>query len=55
MAKKRTSSIVGTWHIYEMEQWDEDYFNMKEASSSVTGIGPALLLAEPDTAIADLR
>lgn len=18
----------GTWHIYEMEQWDEDYFNM---------------------------
>jgi hypothetical protein len=20
--------ITGTWHIYEMEQWDEDYFNM---------------------------
>ncbi|MGA1867576.1 MAG: hypothetical protein ACMUJM_03415 [bacterium] len=19
----------GTWHIYEMEQWDEDYFNME--------------------------
>ncbi len=18
----------GEWHIYEMEQWDEDYFNM---------------------------
>mgnify|MGYP000602844378 CR=1 FL=1 len=20
---------VGTWHIYEMELWDEDYFNME--------------------------
>ena len=20
---------MGTWHIYEMEQWDEDYFNME--------------------------
>jgi hypothetical protein len=29
MAKKKTASIVGTWHIYEMEQWDEDYFNME--------------------------
>ncbi|PKL73424.1 MAG: hypothetical protein CVV29_03570 [Methanobacteriales archaeon HGW-Methanobacteriales-2] len=19
--------IMGTWHIYEMELWDEDYFN----------------------------
>jgi hypothetical protein len=19
----------GTWHIYEMEMWDEDYFNMQ--------------------------
>ena len=19
----------GTWHIYEMETWDEDYFNME--------------------------
>ena len=19
----------GTWHIYEMESWDEDYFNME--------------------------
>ncbi len=19
----------GTWHIYEMEMWDEDYFNME--------------------------
>jgi uncharacterized protein YndB with AHSA1/START domain len=19
----------GTWHIYEMENWDEDYFNME--------------------------
>ncbi len=29
MPKKKTSSIVGTWHIYEMEQWKEDYFNME--------------------------
>ena len=21
--------FIGTWHIYEMEGWDEDYFNMK--------------------------
>jgi hypothetical protein len=21
--------FVGTWHIYEMELWDEDYFNME--------------------------
>jgi hypothetical protein len=20
--------FIGTWHIYEMELWDEDYFNM---------------------------
>ena len=19
----------GTWHIYEMQMWDEDYFNME--------------------------
>jgi hypothetical protein len=22
-------AFVGTWHIYEMEMWDEDYFNME--------------------------
>lgn len=22
-------SFSGTWHIYEMEMWDEDYFNME--------------------------
>ncbi|AUB59795.1 hypothetical protein BK009_03350 [Methanobacterium subterraneum] len=22
-------SFIGTWHIYEMELWDEDYFNME--------------------------
>lgn len=22
-------SFVGTWHIYEMQNWDEDYFNME--------------------------
>ncbi len=21
--------FTGTWHIYEMEAWDEDYFNME--------------------------
>ena len=21
--------ILGLWHIYQMEQWDEDYFNME--------------------------
>ncbi|MGB9940495.1 hypothetical protein [Methanosarcina sp.] len=21
--------FAGTWHIYEMELWDEDYFNME--------------------------
>jgi hypothetical protein len=22
-------SFIGTWHIYEMETWDEGYFNME--------------------------
>jgi hypothetical protein len=22
-------SLVGLWHIYEMDMWDEDYFNME--------------------------
>ena len=21
--------FVGTWHVYEMETWDEDYFNIE--------------------------
>jgi len=21
--------LAGTWHIFEMEMWDEDYFNME--------------------------
>ncbi len=25
---EKDMSFTGTWHIYEMEQWDEDYFNM---------------------------
>jgi hypothetical protein len=29
MPKQKSASVVGTWHIYEMEQWDEDYFNME--------------------------
>src|SRR5688500_17841355 len=29
-AKKRAKNeFEGTWHIYEMETWDEDYFNME--------------------------
>ncbi len=26
---KAQSEFVGTWHIYEMEMWDDDYFNME--------------------------
>jgi hypothetical protein len=26
--KGRSTDFAGTWHIYEMGQWDEDYFNM---------------------------
>ncbi|GAN32690.1 MAG: hypothetical protein UZ01_00066 [Candidatus Brocadia sinica] len=22
-------NFIGTWYIYEMEMWDEDYFNME--------------------------
>jgi hypothetical protein len=32
MIKKKAQTnnpFTGTWHIYEMEQWDEDYFNME--------------------------
>lgn len=24
-----TMKLAGTWHITEMDQWDEDYFNME--------------------------
>jgi hypothetical protein len=24
------TDFIGIWHIYEMEMWDEDYFNMEE-------------------------
>lgn len=27
--KYTTRKFKGTWHIYEMETWDEDYFNME--------------------------
>lgn len=27
--EKNKTEFVGKWHIYEMEQWDEDYFNME--------------------------
>jgi len=26
--KGKNTDFTGTWHIYEMELWDEDYFNM---------------------------
>ncbi len=26
--KVKVMDFTGEWHIYEMEQWDEDYFNM---------------------------
>jgi len=30
----------GTWHIYEMEMWDEDYFNMEvQAYITITSNG----------------
>ena len=29
MKKKDNTDFVGIWHIYEMEMWDEDYFNME--------------------------
>lgn len=25
--KTKNSDFIGTWNIYEMENWDEDYFN----------------------------
>lgn len=25
----KNTDFTGTWHIYEMELWDEDYFNME--------------------------
>ena len=27
--KRKTGGFEGFWHIYEMETWDEDYFNME--------------------------
>jgi hypothetical protein len=26
---EQNHSLIGLWHIYEMEMWDEDYFNME--------------------------
>jgi hypothetical protein len=26
--KGKNMDFTGTWHIYEMEEWDEDYFNV---------------------------
>lgn len=27
--KVKSADFTGIWHIYEMELWDEDYFNME--------------------------
>ena len=27
--KGKCVNFIGTWYIYEMEMWDEDYFNME--------------------------
>ena len=27
--RDKGTDFTGTWHIYEMEAWDEDYFNME--------------------------
>lgn len=27
--RDKDMDFTGTWHIYEMEAWDEDYFNME--------------------------
>ncbi len=27
-AKKKSKKFEGSWHIQEMDAWDEDYFNM---------------------------
>ena len=29
ISKNAARGFSGTWHIYEMETWDEDYFNME--------------------------
>lgn len=28
-SSKASNPFTGIWHIYEMEMWDEDYFNME--------------------------
>lgn len=29
MNKQINHKLIGTWHIYEMELWDKNYFNME--------------------------
>lgn len=29
MNKQINKNLTGTWHIYEMEEWEEEYFNME--------------------------
>lgn len=29
MAKYQPNPFAGKWHIYEMEMWEEDYFNIE--------------------------
>jgi len=28
-AAQTNHPFIGTWHIYEMSEWDEDFFNME--------------------------
>lgn len=37
---KQTMKLEGTWHITEMDMWDEDYFNMDvQAYITINGQG----------------
>ncbi|QDZ41691.1 hypothetical protein FRE64_17145 (plasmid) [Euhalothece natronophila Z-M001] len=29
MSVQANHPFIGTWHIYKMSEWDEDYFNME--------------------------
>ena len=37
---ENNAAFIGTWHIYEMSGWDEDYFNMEtQAYVEIEGNG----------------
>ena len=39
---KAAYPLVGRWHIYEMEMWDEDYFNLE--TQAYVEIKPRVLI-----------